>query len=105
MAGLLRPADGLIQPAGLGGGGIAYLPQHAEIKTHSPRRATLLAQPGLEHRFFAGLGKLVKVFLHASLDTAAPGRNLTAEIPDIGFASAQHRPRGGALGHRAGCRE
>jgi ABC-type Mn2+/Zn2+ transport system ATPase subunit len=40
MAGLLRPTDGLIQPAGLGGGGIAYLPQHAEIKT--PSRAAQL---------------------------------------------------------------
>jgi len=36
MAGLLRPADGLIQPAGLGGGGIAYLPQHAEIERRFP---------------------------------------------------------------------
>jgi zinc/manganese transport system ATP-binding protein len=36
MAGLLRPADGLIQPGGLGGGGIAYLPQHAEIERPFP---------------------------------------------------------------------
>jgi zinc/manganese transport system ATP-binding protein len=36
MAGLLRPVDGLIQPAGLGGGGIAYLPQHAEIENRFP---------------------------------------------------------------------
>jgi zinc/manganese transport system ATP-binding protein len=36
MAGLLRPASGLIQPAGLGGGGIAYLPQHAEIERRFP---------------------------------------------------------------------
>jgi zinc/manganese transport system ATP-binding protein len=36
MAGLLRPTDGLIQPAGLGGGGIAYLPQHAEIENRFP---------------------------------------------------------------------
>jgi zinc/manganese transport system ATP-binding protein len=36
MAGLLRPADGLIQPGGLGGGGIAYLPQHAEIERRFP---------------------------------------------------------------------
>jgi zinc/manganese transport system ATP-binding protein len=36
MAGLLRPADGLIQPAGLGRGGIAYLPQHAEIERRFP---------------------------------------------------------------------
>lgn len=35
MVGLLRPADGLIQPAGLGGG-IAYLPQHAEIDRRFP---------------------------------------------------------------------
>jgi zinc/manganese transport system ATP-binding protein len=36
MAGLLRPTDGLIQPAGLGGGGIAYLPQHAEVENRFP---------------------------------------------------------------------
>jgi zinc/manganese transport system ATP-binding protein len=36
MAGLLRPVDGLIQPAGLGGGGIAYLPQNAEIEKRFP---------------------------------------------------------------------
>ncbi len=36
MAGLLRPAGGLIQPAGLSGGGIAYLPQHAEIEKRFP---------------------------------------------------------------------
>jgi zinc/manganese transport system ATP-binding protein len=36
MVGLLRPADGLIQPAGLGNGGIAYLPQHAEIERRFP---------------------------------------------------------------------
>ena len=36
MAGLLRPVDGLIQPAGLGGGGIAYLPQLAEIENRFP---------------------------------------------------------------------
>jgi zinc/manganese transport system ATP-binding protein len=36
MAGLLRPAGGLIQPSGLGGGGIAYLPQHAEIERRFP---------------------------------------------------------------------
>jgi len=36
MVGLLRPTDGLIQPAGLGGGGIAYLPQHAEIENRFP---------------------------------------------------------------------
>jgi zinc/manganese transport system ATP-binding protein len=35
MAGLLRPADGLLQLAGLGGG-IAYLPQHAEIEKRFP---------------------------------------------------------------------
>jgi zinc/manganese transport system ATP-binding protein len=36
MAGLLRPAGGLIQPADLGGGGIAYLPQHAEFERRFP---------------------------------------------------------------------
>ena len=36
MAGLLRPTDGLIEPAGLGGGRIAYLPQHAEIENRFP---------------------------------------------------------------------
>jgi zinc/manganese transport system ATP-binding protein len=36
MAGLLRPADGLIQHTGLGGGGIAYLAQHAEIERGFP---------------------------------------------------------------------
>jgi zinc/manganese transport system ATP-binding protein len=36
MVGLLRPATGLIQPAGWGGGGIAYLPQHAEIERRFP---------------------------------------------------------------------
>ncbi|MBV8505244.1 MAG: ABC transporter ATP-binding protein [Alphaproteobacteria bacterium] len=36
MVGLLRPATGLIQPAGLGGGGIAYLPQHADIERRFP---------------------------------------------------------------------
>ena len=36
MAGLLRPVEGLIQSAGLGGGGIAYLPQHAEIEKRFP---------------------------------------------------------------------
>ena len=36
MAGVLQPTDGLIQPAGLGGGGIAYLPQHAEIERRFP---------------------------------------------------------------------
>jgi zinc/manganese transport system ATP-binding protein len=36
MVGLLRPASGLIQPAALGGGGIAYLPQHAEIERRFP---------------------------------------------------------------------
>ncbi len=36
LVGLLRPTDGLIQPTGLGGGGIAYLPQHAEIERRFP---------------------------------------------------------------------
>jgi zinc/manganese transport system ATP-binding protein len=36
VVGLLRPTDGLIEPAGLGGGGIAYLPQHAEIERCFP---------------------------------------------------------------------
>lgn len=36
MAGLLRPTDGLIQPASLGRGGIAYLAQHAEIERRFP---------------------------------------------------------------------
>jgi zinc/manganese transport system ATP-binding protein len=36
VVGLLRPTDGLIEPAGLGGGGIAYLPQHAEIERRFP---------------------------------------------------------------------
>jgi zinc/manganese transport system ATP-binding protein len=36
VVGLLRPADGLIEIAGLGGGGIAYLPQHAEIERRFP---------------------------------------------------------------------
>jgi zinc/manganese transport system ATP-binding protein len=36
MAGLLRPASGLIQPVGLGGGGIAYLPQPAKIEKRFP---------------------------------------------------------------------
>jgi zinc/manganese transport system ATP-binding protein len=36
MVGLLRPTAGLIQSAGLGGGGIAYLPQHAEIERRFP---------------------------------------------------------------------
>jgi hypothetical protein len=33
MAGLLRPVEGLIQPAGLGGGGIAYLPSAPKSKS------------------------------------------------------------------------
>ena len=36
MVGVLRPTDGLIQPDGLGGRGIAYLPQHAEIERRFP---------------------------------------------------------------------
>ncbi len=36
MAGLLRPADGLIQHTGFGGSGIAYLAQHAEIERRVP---------------------------------------------------------------------
>src|ERR1700732_4323736 len=36
MVGLLRPTAGLIQPAGVGGGAIAYLPQHAEIEKRFP---------------------------------------------------------------------
>ena len=36
MAGLLRPAGGLIRPAGLAGGVIAYLPQPAEIEKRFP---------------------------------------------------------------------
>ena len=36
VVGVLRPADGLIEIAGLGGGGIAYLPQHAEIERRFP---------------------------------------------------------------------
>ena len=32
MAGLLRPTAGLIQPAGLGGGGIAYFPSTPKSK-------------------------------------------------------------------------
>src|SRR5215831_1360651 len=36
MVGLLRPADGLIQSARLGGGGIAYLPQQIEIERRFP---------------------------------------------------------------------
>jgi zinc/manganese transport system ATP-binding protein len=36
IVGLLRPAGGLIQSPGLGRGGIAYLPQHAEIERRFP---------------------------------------------------------------------
>jgi zinc/manganese transport system ATP-binding protein len=36
IVGLLRPTDGLIGPAGLSHGGIAYLPQHAEIERRFP---------------------------------------------------------------------
>jgi zinc/manganese transport system ATP-binding protein len=36
MVGLLRPADGSIRSAGLAGGGIAYMPQHAEIERRFP---------------------------------------------------------------------
>jgi zinc/manganese transport system ATP-binding protein len=36
MVGLLRPAKGVIKAAGLGGGEIAYLPQHAEIERRFP---------------------------------------------------------------------
>jgi zinc/manganese transport system ATP-binding protein len=36
MVGLLQPAVGLIRPVGLGRGGIAYLPQHAEIDRRFP---------------------------------------------------------------------
>src|SRR5689334_20404683 len=36
MVGVLRPTNGLIQPDGLNGGGIAYLPQHAEIEGRFP---------------------------------------------------------------------
>jgi zinc/manganese transport system ATP-binding protein len=36
IAGLLRPASGLIQPAGLSSGGISYLPQNAEIEKRFP---------------------------------------------------------------------
>lgn len=36
MVGLLQPAVGQIQPVGLGRGGIAYLPQHAEIDRRFP---------------------------------------------------------------------
>jgi zinc/manganese transport system ATP-binding protein len=33
---LLRPVDGVIEPAGFGRGAIAYLPQHAEIERRFP---------------------------------------------------------------------
>jgi zinc/manganese transport system ATP-binding protein len=36
IAGLMRPAEGAIERAPLGGGGIAYLPQHAEIERRFP---------------------------------------------------------------------
>jgi zinc/manganese transport system ATP-binding protein len=36
IVGLLRPADGIIECARLGHGGIAYLPQHAEIERRFP---------------------------------------------------------------------
>ena len=36
IAGLMRPAEGAIERADLGRGGIAYLPQHAEIEPHFP---------------------------------------------------------------------
>jgi zinc/manganese transport system ATP-binding protein len=36
IAGLLRPADGLIGPPGFSRGRIAYLPQHAEIERRFP---------------------------------------------------------------------
>jgi zinc/manganese transport system ATP-binding protein len=36
IVGLLRPADGIIEHARLGHGGIAYLPQHAEIERRFP---------------------------------------------------------------------
>jgi len=36
MVGLLRPANGVVKAAGLGGSKIAYLPQHAEIETRFP---------------------------------------------------------------------
>lgn len=36
IVGLMRPAEGAIERADLGRGGIAYLPQHAEIERHFP---------------------------------------------------------------------
>jgi zinc/manganese transport system ATP-binding protein len=36
IVGLLRPVDGVIEPAGFGRGVIAYLPQHAEIERRFP---------------------------------------------------------------------
>ncbi len=36
IAGLMRPAEGAIERADLGRGGIAYLPQHAEIERRFP---------------------------------------------------------------------
>jgi zinc/manganese transport system ATP-binding protein len=36
IAGFLRPSGGLIKPAGLGRGGIAYLPQYGEIERRFP---------------------------------------------------------------------
>ena len=36
MVGLLRPVDGVIEPAGFGRDAIAYLPQHAEIERRFP---------------------------------------------------------------------
>ena len=36
IVGLLRPVEGLIEAAGFSRGGIAHLPQHAEIERHFP---------------------------------------------------------------------
>ena len=36
IVGQMRPAEGMIERADLGRGGIAYLPQHAEIERRFP---------------------------------------------------------------------
>jgi hypothetical protein len=49
----------------------------------------------LEEPFLAGFGQLGQMLLHASLDPALPGRDLTAEARDIGLACLKDRPSAG----------
>jgi hypothetical protein len=71
------------------------------------RASSSLSQPGLKERFLARLGKLVDVLLHAGLDPALAGRNLTAKPRDVGFARAENcsSTRTHLLCHRTRCGE